>query len=112
MEHLRNLENLGKLITLVTELQKIKKRLTKKRKRACWVREVNRDRNKKGYYIASFLQIKEKDPDAFFKHTRMKKETYNLLLSLLKCSLEKTSIRKAIEPEQRLAVTLTLVIFL
>ena len=76
-------------------------------KRRWWVREANLSRNKLGYFKCCFLKIKECDGEDFFKHTRMNRCTYDLLLNLLKDDLTKNSQRPSISPECRLAVTLS-----
>lgn len=81
-------------------------------KKACnerrwWVREANLSRNELGYFKNCFLKIKECDAEDFFKHTRMSRPLYNLLLNLLTKDLTKKSQREFIEPECRLAVTLS-----
>lgn len=75
--------------------------------RRWWVREANLTRNTLGYFKACFLKIKECDNEDFFKHTRMNRKIYDLLLNILKEDLKKYSQRPSIEPECRLAVTLS-----
>ncbi|XP_055910546.1 putative nuclease HARBI1 [Eupeodes corollae] len=75
--------------------------------RRWWVRPVYQERNEKGYFETTFKFIKENDPDLFFKSTRMNHIQYNLLLSLVKKRLTKSSIRKAISRECRMVLTLT-----
>lgn len=75
--------------------------------RRWWVRPANRSRDKDGYFVNNYLKLKEIDPEAFFKHTRMTRELYNGLLNLLKDHLSKHSIRKPIDFECRLALTLS-----
>ncbi|KAK5644198.1 hypothetical protein RI129_008043 [Pyrocoelia pectoralis] len=75
--------------------------------RRWWVRPANRSRNKDGYFINNYLQLKEIDPEDFFKHTRMTRNLYNRIINLLEPELTKHSIRKPISFECRLALTLS-----
>lgn len=75
--------------------------------RNCWIREIYQDRQRFGYFQTMFLKMKEKDPAQFFIHTRMNRNTYELLLSLMKDALTKKSIRTPIDFECRLAITLS-----
>lgn len=77
-----------------------------KKCRKVWVREVNKTRDKDGFFKKCFKEIKSKDEDHFFKATRMNVQTFNLLLGLLKQKLTKYCLRKPIEPENRLTVTI------
>lgn len=79
----------------------------RKRNRRWWVRTANVTRNIDGYYKTCYQRIKECDPEAFFKHTRMTRPVYNLLLTLIKDPLTKKSIRRPIPAECRLAITLS-----
>jgi len=75
--------------------------------RRWWVREANLSRNSLGYFKHSFLKVKECDGEDFFKHTRMSRQLYDLLLNLLTERLTKTSQRPSIGAECKLAVTLS-----
>lgn len=78
----------------------------KKERRRWWVRPTYVKRNQDGFYEKTYKYIKENDEELFFNATRMNRTQYDLLLNLVAGYLKKTSIRKAIEPECRLAVTL------
>lgn len=75
-------------------------------KRRWWVRPINCKRDALGYFATTYLKIKEIDPQQFFKHTRMDRALYDKLLDLVKEDLQKKSIRKPIDFECRLALTL------
>lgn len=102
MDHLELLRDLASLVKLVDDVQKIKRK-----SRSCSVRKINQDRNKNGFFVRTFLRMKREDPDEFFKHCRMNSERFDFLLSMVKKKLEKNSVRKAISPECRLAITLS-----
>lgn len=76
------------------------------KRRRWWVREVNKTRDVDGFFITSYKQLKAKDEEHFFKAVRMAPKTFNFLLLVLKERLSKRSLRKPIEPETRLAITL------
>lgn len=78
--------------------------------RRWWVREINETRNTHGFFIQLFKIVQDRDPDQFQKATRMSVEQFKILLNLLEKKLTKHSIRKSIDPECRLALTLMLVV--
>ncbi|KAJ8971598.1 hypothetical protein NQ314_000613, partial [Rhamnusium bicolor] len=82
--------------------------LSQARRRRWWVRDIYLNRDEAGYFNKMFKNMKEKDPEEFFKHTRMDRHIYDLLLSQTKDHLTKKSIRTPINFECRLVVTLTL----
>lgn len=77
------------------------------RRRRWWVRPINMNRDEKGYFVTTFLPMKEKDPEEFIKQTRMDKATYDILLCLMEEQLTKKCIRTPISSECRLALTLS-----
>lgn len=78
----------------------------KEQKRPCSVREINRDRNRNGFFVQTFLWMKDIDHQQFFIYTRMASNVYKLLLSLITPFLQKNSLREPVQPECRLAATL------
>lgn len=104
-ELLRYFELFCELHKLYQEYQKIKKR--QRCKRRWWVRPNNLTRNIAGFFNASFLPMKQMDPEVFFQHTRMTKNLYDLLLNLVEKDLTKKSIRRPINFEYRLSLTLS-----
>lgn len=80
---------------------------TRINRRRWWVREVNLDRQVNGYFETCFKNIKAKDPEDFFKHTRMTTQVYDQLFSILQEKLTKCSPREPIRAECRLALTLS-----
>ncbi|XP_011874581.1 PREDICTED: uncharacterized protein LOC105565748 [Vollenhovia emeryi] len=73
--------------------------------RRWWVRPINERRGQNGDFATLFAELKE-DPDLFFRYTRMDVDTFYELLDMVRPYLQKTSLRKPICPEQRLAITL------
>jgi len=71
--------------------------------RRWWVRPINKRRAEYGDFLTLFSELK-KDPDLFFRYTRMDVPTFYELLQLVGPHLEKKSIRPSICPEQRLAL--------
>lgn len=92
---------LYQLYLMVHNLQK------KSVQRRWWVRPANRSRDKDGYFVNNYLKLREIDPEDFFKHTRMTRDLYEELKNLLQNELTKHSIRKPIDFECRLALTLS-----
>lgn len=78
-----------------------------RQQRRWWVRPFLLERDLDGYFAATYLKLKQSDPEEFFKHTRMNIQKYEQLLELLKQHLTKKSIRPPIDFECRLAVTLS-----
>ncbi|KAI8117884.1 Protein ANTAGONIST OF LIKE HETEROCHROMATIN PROTEIN 1, partial [Lucilia cuprina] len=72
--------------------------------RRWYARPINKDWPSAGYFKKVFKKIKSVDEENFFIHTRMTKNVYELLLSLIKTSLRKPGQR--IFPEERLSITL------
>lgn len=73
--------------------------------RRWWVRPINVRRGEYGDFVTLFTELKE-DADLFFRYTRMDVDTFYELLEMVRPYLQKTSNRKPICPEQRLAITL------
>lgn len=78
-----------------------------------WVYEfyTAEERQSHGFFQNAYQIIKQKYSHEFRKVTRMSLPVFNLLLNLMKEKLEKTSIRRPIEPECRLVLTLMQVHF-
>lgn len=103
---LRCLVRVYQVYRLYNKFKNIRK-TTLKRRRRWWVRPINLDRDRFGYFERMFKKMKDLDEEEFFAQTRMTKEVYNLLLSLIEGDLQKRSIRQPIKPECRLALTLS-----
>lgn len=81
-------------------------KMMKVRKPRRWsVRPVNRNRDITGQY-RHFLKLKNIDEEQFFIYTRMSVRNFNLLLNLISSKIVKTSNRKSLNPQHRLAMTL------
>lgn len=93
------------IICALYELHNILMELNK-RKRTRAVREMHLERTIEGFFEISFNKMKDIDEEQFLMCTRMKRETFDLLLNLLRPKLIKYSIRTPISPECRLFLTL------
>lgn len=85
-------------------LFKKKKRSKRWINRRWWVRPINVVRSIHGDYEHLFQEMKH-DPCIFFRYTRMREETFKLLLEMTRSFLTKSNHR-AFSPEQRLIITL------
>ncbi|XP_050516479.1 uncharacterized protein LOC126891345 [Diabrotica virgifera virgifera] len=95
----------GDLLTILL-LRKIKKENKPKRNRRWWVRPINQDREKKGDFRRLINEMRLYDAEWFFTYTRMTPTLFESLLNMVGPHLTKNSIRKALHPSQRLAITL------
>ncbi|XP_055915280.1 uncharacterized protein LOC129948341 [Eupeodes corollae] len=77
-----------------------------KQKRRWWVRELNLTRDETGFFAQNFEQMKERDPEHFYKIIRMSYQSFEILGALIEPHLEKTCWRKPIEPKARLFLVL------
>ncbi|XP_071640840.1 uncharacterized protein [Temnothorax longispinosus] len=100
------------LIALVNmEALLVQRRRNRKRhcrRRRVWVRPINTRRRQQGAFYNLFQEMKT-DPQMFHKYTRMTLPTFQHLMDIVNPSLMKRSPR-ALEPEQRVAVTLRFLI--
>ncbi|XP_068992408.1 uncharacterized protein [Neodiprion pinetum] len=76
----------------------------RRRRRRLWVRPINMRRRQQGAFHNLFQELKT-DPQMFWKYARMTLPSFQNLLDIANPSLLKRSPR-AINPEQRLALTL------
>lgn len=76
----------------------------RRRRRRVWVRPINTRRRQQGAFYNLFQEIKT-DHQMFHKYTRMTLPTFQYLMDIVNPSLMKRSPR-ALEPEQRVALTL------
>lgn len=76
--------------------------------RRWWVRAINQMRDQQGDFNALFQELKD-DTEMFFRYTRMSVDVFYSLLKLVEPFLKKENWR-ALCPEQRLSLTLKLVI--
>ncbi|XP_070529981.1 uncharacterized protein [Cardiocondyla obscurior] len=96
--------NMGTLLMLQRRCRTNRNR----RHRRIWVRPINRRRKEQGAYYNLFQEIK-KDPNMFYKYSRMTLPTFKNLMDIVNTSLIKRS-PQALEPEQRVALTLRFLI--
>jgi hypothetical protein len=83
------------------------KKRRKRRGRKFPIRPVFKLRKELGEFTNFFTEIKENDEEIFFKYTRMDKNTFGVLLSLVSPALTKScKTTVVISPEERLALTL------
>ncbi|XP_071653384.1 uncharacterized protein, partial [Temnothorax longispinosus] len=97
------LVNMGALL-----VQRRRNRKRHCRRRRVWVRPINTRRRQQGAFYNLFQEMKT-DPQMFLKYTRMTLPTFQHLMDIVNPSLMKRSPR-ALEPEQRVAVTLRFLI--
>lgn len=99
--------NKKKKLVLAYYLYKKKQKEIEKRKRSSWVHPILLEREKYGAFQTLFTQLEE-DETKFYNYFRMKKETFQLLLTAIydKIRHEDTDMRKSISPVERLAVTI------
>lgn len=97
------------VLTVATILKKNLKLLKQKQKRKFWVREIFLNRDELGFFEVTYKQIKAKDPEKFFSTFRMSPQTFDKLLANVMHQLQKSSYRLPIQPECRLALTLSYV---
>lgn len=99
--------NKKKKVVLAYYLYKKKQKETVKCKRSLWVHPILLEREEYGAFHTLFRKLEE-DETKFFNYFRMKKETFQLLLTAIydKITHEDTDMRKSISPAERLAVTL------
>lgn len=76
-----------------------------KTKRRFWIHDINLKREIYGEFYHLFPDLLA-DNEKFFKYFRMSSEKFYELLQLLPLRKQNTNFRKAISPEERLAVTL------
>lgn len=84
-----------------------KRQQKKKQKRKYWVHPILTERENYGAFHVLFEKLRE-DDEKFFNYFRMRKETFDKLLSNLynKLKHQDTKMRNCISPAERLAVTL------
>lgn len=75
------------------------------RSRRYWIHEINRKREVHGEFHHLFPDLLA-DDEKFFKYFRMSTAKFHELLNMLQLRKQNTNFRKAISPEERLAVTL------
>lgn len=97
-------KQIGFMFLNLMMLYKKRRALQERRQRRWCVRPVNIDRGISGYYVCSFLKIKNMDEQHFFIHTRMTKSLFNVLLTLVENTLSKPN--QLILPEERLSITI------
>lgn len=76
----------------------------RRRHRRVWVRPINKRRRLQGAFYNLFQELKT-DEQMFHKYTRMTLPTFQHLMDIVNPNLIKRSPR-ALEPEQRVALTL------
>lgn len=93
------------MLLLAASLKKLIQ-IKKRRPRRWWVRPVNQDRRKHGYFATLIKVMKEEDQDQFFTFTRMRLEQFQKLLKLVGPHIDKKKTRDILCPEERLLITL------
>ncbi|XP_037935213.1 protein ANTAGONIST OF LIKE HETEROCHROMATIN PROTEIN 1-like [Teleopsis dalmanni] len=93
---------IGKMFLNILHMYRIRKRMLRRKRR---VRSINVDHAINGYYRKTFLPMKAKDDAQFFRHTRMSKQIYALLLKQIAPSVTKPG--QQINADERLSLTLS-----
>lgn len=77
------------------------------RKRSFWVHPINQKRRRLGEFYHLYPDL-EKDPKKYFQYFRMTQCKFSELLDIIRPHLEyqNTKFRRAVSPEERLAVCL------
>ena len=90
----------------------LRRRLRRPRERRFWNHPICRERTVYGEYHHLFRHIMS-DDEKCIAYLRMNKETFKTLLNHVGPAIvkETTNFRKPISPEERLVITLTLILF-
>ncbi|KAK3925910.1 Protein ALP1-like [Frankliniella fusca] len=96
---------------LLLRLWESRRRLVLSKSRPCnprkfWVRPFLKLHDKMGPWCSTIPIMKEQDPDMFYSMFRMTPDAFDELLALVETHLIKKSMRKAVPPGERLAITL------
>lgn len=86
-----------------------KKQLAKKKTRKYWVHPINLNRNERGLYHTLIQELRlANSVERHHKYLRMSAKSFDCLLELIKPRIVKqnTQLRKSIEPELKLAITI------
>jgi len=81
--------------------------LRNQQRRQFWVHPINSERQSHGHYFQSYKQLR-KDNVKFFNYFRMSISSFDELLSYLENDIKRrdTNMRIAIQPEEKLVITL------
>lgn len=84
----------------------LRRKKRRRRNRLFWVHPITERKNESQFKLL-YDSLRKYD-DKFFDFFRMNKNTFDYILSHLKSSLQRedTNMRKSIQPEERLAITL------
>lgn len=93
------------MLHLIYMYKKYKLQNKLSRPRRWGVRPQNKERTQLGHFYKLIQIMKNKDPDQFYKYTRMTIPVFNKLLGLVSSYLEKNS-ETALCPAHRLLITL------
>lgn len=101
-------EDVVDVIMLVILAVAVKKFMAKRprQRRRWWVRPVNQQRRKHGYFATLIKVMKEEDQEQFFTFTRMTLDIFKKLLELVGSHLDKKKTRDILCAEERLLITL------
>ncbi|KAL1492511.1 hypothetical protein ABEB36_010754 [Hypothenemus hampei] len=75
--------------------------------RVSWCVRLNFGKDEKGHFHNLFRTTRTSDPEQFFRYTRMTQNNFHKLCNLIRHRLIKKSNRPVLNPEQRLALTLS-----
>lgn len=83
----------------------LKRRIIRKRRRV-WVNEIFRKRKEFGEFQHIWQDLRNNE-EKFFSYFRMKEETFNYILNVIKDNITKyCNFRETISPRERLALTI------
>lgn len=98
--------NIISAIRAIHVVRRVQELRNEQNERRWWVRPANQHRTTEGFYETAYPLMREKDPEYFFRCTRMSPNIFDTLLGKIRHRLEKNSIRTPISPECRLFLTL------
>jgi len=86
--------------------------LNQQQRRQFWVHPINSERQSHGHYFQLYNQLR-KDNVKFFNYFRMSISSFDELLSYIKNDIKRqdTNMRIAIQPEEKLVITLRYIFF-
>lgn len=100
-------EDAAMLLMLVSVYAKYKQSLRRRTySRRWWIRPINMQRERIGYYANLCTFMKQHDEEQFLKLTRMSILQFQELLALVAPKLAKIRTRETVCPEERLLITI------
>ena len=99
--------NKRRLLLLLLLLRRYRRRKMRQQRRT-WVRRIFKSRDTKGEYHALISEMRLVDHESFYRYFHMTPQRFSQLQSLVGPSITRqdTHLRKAITPDERLAITI------